>query len=340
MDTNEDLRNTISLPAIGAEVFTYLKDVNDRESFRASRRLKDLMAINLKNELARFFTKSSSGENSQSSLRKVTNSLLSAGSSGHQRTFDAVQELGELSNNKDQALNGSEVTDSLRAWSRDYRSAKGALDNNFKCINSFLRIQKTGNDESVKHLLRVQISDYSEFMSWNTELRDYWTRKKLVKDPLQGAYVAIYDSFIRTFEMNLSNIKFRAFLDSIWLKYLLDEHKIVVPTFDLVKESPVTRDLPSNTRSFEIELEVDKGAINYLVKCYPLSSFQASQLQFKLALELSRFKEDPSLNFRVSQKQDIVPTIVIAVQGVQDESNISNIVFFLESILEKAKSTR
>lgn len=337
VQTNESPRNRIQLPAIGAEIFTYLKDVNDRESFTASRRLKDLLTSNLKIELVKSFPNFPVFETSQSTLRKITNSLLSAGASGHNRTLDAIQEFGDISNKENKEINYLEVAQYLRDWSKDYRSAKGSLDNSFKCINSFLRIQKTANDESIKTLLRGAISTYSDFLKWVNFTREYWIKKQIIKVNLQGSYLAIYDAFIETFDEDLSNKRFRSLLDTTWMRYLSLEHNPinVSETFDkdLDKPNPDSERRPS----FDIELEIGSGKFEYLVRCYSFNQYQASQLQFKLALELSRAKQFPALNFRVSNRQDTSPTLVVAVKGVQNESDVSNIVDFIEDALQKAK---
>lgn len=337
MKISESPKNRIQLPAIGAEIFTYLKDVNDRESFTASRRLKDLLANNLKIELVKTFPSFPVFETSQSTLRKITNSLLSAGTSGNNRTLDAIQEFGDISNKENKELNYLQVAQYLRDWSKDYRSAKGSLDNSFKCINSFLRIQKTGNDESIKTLLREPIATYSDFLKWINFAREYWIKKQIIKVNLQGSYLAIYDAFIETFDEDLSNNRFRSLLDTTWLRYLSLEHNTVnkSESFDNNLDNP-NLDLERRP-SFEIELDIGDGKFEYLVRCYSFNQYQASQLQFKLALELSRAKQFSALNFRVANRQDTSPTLVVAVKGVQSESDVSNIVNFIEDALEKAK---
>lgn len=339
MNSNNSSRNRISLPAIGAEVFTYLKDLNDRESFTATRRLKDLLGSNLKIELSKYFDGTVVSETSQVTLRKITNSLLSAGTSGHNRTIEALKEIRLESGLASEAPNYNEITRNLRDWSHDYRSAKGALDNNFKCINSFLRVQKTPNDETVKLLLRQTITSYPDFTNWNNTLKEYWTKKEIIKSSLQGAYLAIYESFISSFEEDLTNSKLYFLLDSIWLKYLSDEQKSKNIEANTLLDVDISQESVSQPSGFSIELEIEQGSIKYLVNCFSFNAFQASQLQFKLALELSRARQFPTLNFRVNQKTGDFPVIAIAVQGLQDESDISNIVQFLETTLERAKTT-
>lgn len=338
MQKNVNPINRIQLPAIGAEIFTYLKDVNDRESFLASRRLKDLLADNLKNELVKSFPNFPVYETSQSTLRKITNSLLSAGASGNSRTLDAIQEFGDISNKENKDINFLEVAQYLRDWSKDYRSAKGSLDNSFKCINSFLRIQKTANDESIKSLLREPISTYGDFLKWISFAREYWIKKQIIKVNLQGSYLAIYDQFIKTFDEDLSNNKFRSLLDTTWMRYLSLENSTINFSETFVKNLDNSSSEFAVRPPFEIELEIGGGKFEYLIRCYSFNQYQASQLQFKLALELSKANQFPALNFRVSNRQDTSPTLVVAVKGVQNESDVSNLVHFLEDALEKAKS--
>ena len=82
MDSKTRKRNQIKLPTIGAELFTYLKDVNDHESFTASMRLKDLLSERLKNEINSWFIAAPLPELDRTLVRKITNSLLSAGLTG------------------------------------------------------------------------------------------------------------------------------------------------------------------------------------------------------------------------------------------------------------------
>jgi len=336
MSPIETPRNRLSIPAIGAEVFTYLKDVNDRESFVASRRLKDLLGSNLRSELSRFFEVEKTMEISQSTIRKITNSLLAAGASGNSRTLEALKELDALDLDIAKSQDFLTVTKFLREWSRDYRSAKGSLDNNFKCVNSFLRVQRTANDDTVKALLRKSLSNHSDFIEWTQELRRYWIQKKLVKENLQGAYLGIFDEFIRSFNDDLSNTKLSVFLDHLWLEYLPNEQRLEVASNFDEYHSDAIRLEPLIEKPFEVELVIEKGAINYLIKFFSMNQFQVSQLKFKLALELSKASLPSLLTFRVFLKKDLVPTIAIAVQGEQVESDVSNIVQFLESTLEKA----
>jgi hypothetical protein len=142
-------KNRIALPTFGAELFTYLKDVNDHESFTASMRLKDVLSERLKNEINGWFSVPAIPELDRTLLRKITNSLLSAGTIGEKRTKDALSEIRFEHSNLNLEMNVTIATEKLREWSRDFRSAKGFLDHQYKCINSFLRIQKTTNDENV-----------------------------------------------------------------------------------------------------------------------------------------------------------------------------------------------
>jgi hypothetical protein len=122
------------------------------------------------------------------------------------------------------------------------------------------------------------------------------------------------------------------------MRYLGDEQKQFKSPIETPQE--VMTAMNSFTpNSFDIDLEIYGHQVNYLIKCNSFSDFQASQLRFKLALELSKSNRFPLLNFRVSLKKEHFPIIRIAVNGEQIESDLSNIVQFLESTLEKAKTT-
>ena len=75
MEKETRTRNRIALPALGAELFNYLKDVNDHESFKASMRLKDLLSERVKNEINSWFVVATLPELDRTLIRKITNYL-------------------------------------------------------------------------------------------------------------------------------------------------------------------------------------------------------------------------------------------------------------------------
>jgi len=205
MEKKPQKRNQIVIPTFGAELFTYLKDVNDHESFTASMRLKDLISEHLKEEINSWFTGPVIPELDRSLIRMITNSLLAAGAVGIGRTKDALSEIRYDQAHFIKNMDLAELTDYLRDWSRDFRSAKGFLDYQYKCINSFLRVQKTTNDESVRALLKMEINNILDFKRWQNELEDYWHKKGVIKLNLRNSYENIFRMFMGTFDDQLKN---------------------------------------------------------------------------------------------------------------------------------------
>jgi hypothetical protein len=331
-------RNRINLPTFGAELFTYLKDVNDHESFKASRRIKDLLSINTKQEITQWFTIPSLPELDQTLLRKITNSLLSPGQTGEKRTKEALADIRFNPANMSRNININEATNLLREWSRDFRSAKGALDHHYKCINSFLRFQKITNDESVRHLLKLEIKNYDDFQDWLKDLTKYWTEKSIVKSNMRNSYEKAFTEFTSSFDSTLQNNTFGNALDSIWHQYLNPEIVSHLINEEYVLETSQNFVLPSETLpAYEIDLQIESGQIHYAVKCNKLSEFQASELRFKISLALSKHTEFQENNFTVSLLNIKNSTIVIKADIPTDESSVSTMVKFLEEVLEKSK---
>lgn len=341
MSNSQKNRNRIQLPTFGAELFTYLKDVNDHESFTASMRIKDILSENIKKEVSSWFITGAIPELDRTLLRKITNSLLSAGTVGEKRTKDAMGEIRFSSGNLNKPITSIEAASYLRNWSRDFRSAKGFLDHQYKCINSFLRIQKTTNDESVRNMLRLEINDHNDFVKWQSELENYWDTKQLVKVNLRTSYLNIFRVFMGTFDANLENGMYHSFLDQNWQNYLEPIFlNVPIPnhSFNLQKdEEPLVLNKYSDSKPFDIDIKIAGGEIFYHISCNRLSEFQASELRLKIALGISQQSKFNAINFSVSLVPSDVPVILIRTDSPANEEDLTSIVRFLESMLDRMK---
>ena len=341
MDSKTRKRNQIKLPTIGAELFTYLKDVNDHESFTASMRLKDLLSERLKNEINSWFIAAPLPELDRTLVRKITNSLLSAGLTGQKRTRDALSEIRFDEKNMSQPKGLFEATEFLRNWSRDYRSAKGFLDYQYKCVNSFLRVQKTTNDDSVRMLLKTDITGMADFKKWQRDLDDYWNKKGLVKENLRSAYQNMFEIFMGTFDDQLQNGMYHKYLDQNWQRYVNPASENEGFDFDHaeVEEGHGDSEIvnASSTKPFEVDLRIEGGEIFYHVICNRMTEFQASEMRFKIALAISQNKSFGNSGFSVALLPGDLPIILIRTDSPKDEGSMRNIVNFLEEILEESK---
>lgn len=341
MSNSPKNRNRIQLPTFGAELFTYLKDVNDHESFTASMRIKDILSENLKKEISAWFSAGAVPELDRTLLRKITNSLLSAGTLGDKRTKDAMSEIRFTSGHLYRPMTSIEAADYLRNWSRDFRSAKGFLDHQYKCINSFLRVQKTTNDETVRSLLRLEINTHIDFLQWQSDLENYWEAKQLVKANLRTSYLNIFRVFMGTFDDNLQNGMYHSFLDQNWQNYLEPVFLNVSSdnqSFKLqIEEGPQFFPQSGNLKPFDIEIKIAGGEIFYHISCNRLSEFQASELRLKIALGISQQTKFNDINFSVSLVPSDVPVILIRTESPADEEDLTSIVRFLESMLDRMK---
>jgi hypothetical protein len=343
MDSNTSKRNKITLPTIGAELFTYLKDVNDHESFTASRRLKDLLSDRVKVEINSWFKAAPLPELDRTLLRKITNSLLSAGSTGQKRTRDALSEIRFDEKTMVEPKSSFEATEFLRNWARDYRSAKGFLDYQYKCVNSFLRVQKTTNDESVRSLLKSDISSVADFKMWQHDLESYWNQKGLVKENLRTAYQNMFGVFMATFDDQLQNGMYHKYLDQNWQRYVDPAGDAADFDFDFdIETEEDSESFPeasrkSITNPFEVDLRIEGGEIFYHVVCNTFTEFQASELRFKIALSISQNKSFGDSRFSVALLPGDRPIILIRTDSPKDEASIRNVVTFLEQVLDESK---
>jgi hypothetical protein len=341
MDSKPRKRNQIKLPTIGAELFTYLKDVNDHESFTASMRLKDLLSERVKIEINSWFKASPLPELDRTLLRKITNSLLSAGLTGQKRTRDALSEIRFEEMNMTHRKTLVEATEFLRNWARDYRSAKGFLDYQYKCVNSFLRVQKTTNDDTIRMLLKTDIGGMADFKHWQRELDSYWNKKGLVKENLRTAYQNMFEIFMGTFDDQLRNGMYHKYLDQNWQRYVDPMGEPDDFDFALVTEDDSTLSHVGPTQSvvnpFEVDLRIEGGEIFYHVVCNALTEFQASELRFKLALSISQNKDFGDSRFSVALLPGELPIILIRTDSPKDEASIRNVVTFLEQVLDDSK---
>ena len=343
MDSKTRNINRIKLPTIGAELFTYLKDINDHESFTSSMRLKDMLSDRVKAEINSWFKVARLPELDRTLLRKITNSLLSPGLVGQKRTRDALSEIRFEEQYMTENKNLFEATDFLRNWARDYRSAKGFLDYQYKCVNSFLRVQKTTNDDSVRNLLKQDIASISDFKLWQLTLTAYWNKKGLVKENLRTSYKNLFEIFMGTFDDQLQNGMYHSYLDQNWQRYIDSESNSDLEPYDVIpaeiepmndSETFVEK---NNTNPFEVNLRIEGGEIFYHVICNTMSEFQASELRFKIALEISKNKNFDRSGFSVSLIVSEIPTILIRTDAPDDEDSIRNVVVFLEKILDETK---
>jgi hypothetical protein len=331
-------KNRIALPTFGAELFTYLKDVNDHESFTASMRLKDVLSERLKNEINGWFSVPTIPELDRTLLRKITNSLLSAGTIGEKRTKDALSEIRFEHSNLKLEMNVTIATEKLREWSRDFRSAKGFLDHQYKCINSFLRIQKTTNDENVRNLLRMEIASHADFIAWQKILEEYWNQKEIIKQNLRNSYENIFRLFMGTFDDQIQNGLYHKLLDQNWQKYI-DSSVFELSThgdYQLVEEGS-SISMISKELAFEIDLRIEGGEIFYHILCNRLNELQASELRFKIALAISRTELFKDLMFSVSLISSDVPVILIRADAKSDEEELARMVLLLEEVIERSK---
>jgi hypothetical protein len=322
----------LALPTVGAELFTYLKNVNDSEAFTASMRIKDAVAAYLKQEINSWFGVPALPELDQSLLRKLTNSMLAAGEAGNIRTLEALREIRFETTPMTQPISRETAVLKLRADTRDFRSAKGFLENNHKCINSFMKLNRSINDESIRALLRMNIEDYANFQIWITSLINYWEEKGTVKAVLRGSYVANFQKFIATFGNDLSNEDYRNLLDSSIRSYLSADSLFISSEQPADSRETSPRGTAELKSSVFVHLHINEAEIELEATFEGYTKLQLSSLRIKLALSLQKHSEFSNLKLVVSMGQgDAATSIFVRTKTELSESQIMELTNFLEN---------
>lgn len=322
----------LALPTVGAELFTYLKNVNDSEAFTASMRIKDALAVAIKVDVTSWFGIPALPELDQSLLRKLTNSLLAAGEAGNSRTLEALREIRFETTPMTQPLSRDDAVAKLRLATRDYRSAKGFLENNHKCINSFMKLNRAINDEYIRDLLKMSIRNQEDFVSWNVALIKYWEQKENVKPALRSSYLTIFQKYISTFESDLSNSRYRDWLDTSIRNYV-DLEPDSGFAVSIADSSPsLIEDAIESTASVQVHFHINEGEIEYEATFFGYTKLQISSIRIKLALLLQKDTEFSNLKLIVSMGTgDSSKSIFVRTSSQLSEAQIVELTNFLEN---------
>jgi hypothetical protein len=324
----------LALPTVGAELFTYLKNVNDSDSFTASMRIKDALSLAVKIEVNSWFGIPALPELDQSLLRKLTNSLLAAGEAGGNRTLDALREIRFETTPMTQSMSREAASIKLRTFTRDYRSAKGFLENNHKCINSFMKMNRAINDDTIRSLLRMSINNRTDFLDWSHILITYWEKRSTVKSALRGSYLTNYERFTSTFDDDMTNTRFRNLLDDSISNYVQinSQHAQLESDESSIEEE---RDavLPNNS-SVIVDFHIKEGSIEFEAIFSGYTKFQLSSIRIKLALLLQKRQELALLKLTVSiGTSEHANSIYLRTSSQLNEEQIQSLTRFLESEL-------
>lgn len=322
----------LALPTVGAELFTYLKNVNDSEAFTASMRIKDTLSVAIKVDVTSWFGIPALPELDQSLLRKLTNSLLAAGEAGNSRTLEALREIRFETTPMTQPLSRDDAVAKLRLATRDYRSAKGFLENNHKCINSFMKLNRAINDENIRDLLKMSIRNQEDFASWNGALIKYWEQKANVKSALRSSYLTIFQKYISTFESDLSNSRYRDWLDTSIRNYV-DLELDSGSTVSFADSAPSSiEDAIASTASVQVHFHINEGEIEYEATFLGYTKLQISSIRIKLALLLQKETEFSNLKLIVSMGTgDSSKSIFVRTRSQLSEAQIVELTNFLEN---------
>ncbi len=135
-----------------------------------------------------------------SAMKKLSNSLLSAGISGIERTEKALTEIQQMNSvDGKRPLNISELAEQLRSDTTNFRKASTYMDHQARCIKAFLNLFQEDFEkiEGKFPSMVLPVRSRKDFDHWASELVEYWFRNTRVDSKNQAMYVNVWRVFIQ-----------------------------------------------------------------------------------------------------------------------------------------------
>ena len=167
------------LPVEPVELAGELKNLLARETTKVSSALTLALQDRLGKTLSGWF-EDEEITNDLNLLRKLANSVSSAGPTGAERTkeaLDLVPQWDSLSSK----LSRDNAVGIMRDETSDFRKAKSYLNNQAKFVNAFLKFYLDDSNDlssSEKQILDRKVESFAEFRAWSVALSDAWMRAR------------------------------------------------------------------------------------------------------------------------------------------------------------------
>lgn len=133
----------------------------------------------------------------KSLVKKIANSVASPGSSGEDRTEDALKEISGWESTTPR-ITPKKAAFVLRSESADYRKAKSFLAHQAKCVNALLKFFRDTEEGLTKHereILSKSIRTIEEFNKWAETLGNAWIRIGTIDSKNKKMYQTFWRRF-------------------------------------------------------------------------------------------------------------------------------------------------
>ena len=237
----------------------------------------------------------------RTALKKLTNSVASTGTSGNERTIEALSVISSWSDikGKNSAKSASE---SIRESAADFRKAKSFLAHQAKCINAFIKYwqqEEKSLTPKEKAFLDQTIKSREDFRLWAKSLSDSWLRAGGVDSSKNNKmYQSYWSKFVESIDSERDDNYSLELIRVIERDYLEDSHKNSflkhLNNVSLVNRNTVAFKAPSQSSmkvesgviSISTSLNINSASLNTVKENLALLCAQESVLQSR-KLEIS-----------------------------------------------------
>ena len=246
----------------------------------------------------------------KSLVKKIANSVASPGSSGEDRTEDALKEIAGW-NNTEPKINPRVAAEQLRLELADFRKAKSYLAHQAKCVNAVLKFFRDSEADFSKKeetILWGNIRNLDEFKSWTETLGDVWLRI----GPLDSKNRPMYHSYWNRFTLHVQELRDDAYSLELtrMLKNYLNESHYDVFIQSLSKATLINRNVGVIKPALQntLKSEGDFIAIHATIGA---NEEKLLQMQQDLVFLFSQDQLLRKMNLEVSVTNTPGPTLVI-----------------------------
>jgi hypothetical protein len=325
----------INLPVNGATLVKYLEEVNDYEASKAGEYIKAEMAGLLKTTIHSWF-KLPPPELDRALIRKISNSVLAAGSAGLDRTIEALGNLrfeGVLLTSPRTPM-GAAVE--LREVVRDYRAAKNWLFNQSKCVNSVIKApQFFGSKNSDwQELAGRKVANFQDWLKWREGLYELWEKKTKIAERLRGSYKNNWGIFQVTFDESLMNGQYRLFLQQQINQII---HVDEIQSYVEQAYEDFMLDPKKIIGKYELQINVEGSEVFFYIMLNEkfAKPERLNSIKSDLIYQLSSLIEKASSKLAVSQMTTEFPTLCLRMKKPGKKSDFDAISAAISNFCEE-----
>ena len=331
----------INLPVNGAALVKYLEEVNDYESSKAGEYIKAEMAGLLKTTIHSWF-KLTPPELDRALIRKISNSVLAAGSAGLERTIEALGQLRFAGVPLTSHRTPMDAAVELREVVRDYRAAKNWLFNQSKCVNSIIKTPQFfgSRNPDWQELAGREIATFQDWLKWREDLYSLWEQKTKIAERLRGSYKSNWGIFQVTFGEDLMNAQYRIFLQQ-QIDHVIHAEEMYAAidaymeqAMDQMEESMLNAKMISGNYELQINVEGSEVFFYIMLNKRFAKPGKLNSIKSDLIYQLSTLVEKASTKLAISEMNTEFPTLCLRMKKPGKKSDFDAISASISSFCE------